>query len=117
MAQADGFDCSHYDPCFHPDKSTLGQQYDFITCSETAEHFHHPADEFRQLKRLLKPGGWLGLMTSRRMPDTDFANWHYRRELTHVIFYADRSMQELADRFSFEQPIFVSNSVALLRAR
>ncbi len=116
MAQEDGFDCAHYDPCFHPDKSVFGQQYDFITCSETAEHFHDPANEFRQLKSLLNPGGWLGIMTSRRMPDTDFANWHYRREITHVMFYADNSLSHLATALGFSSPIFVSNSVVLLQS-
>ena len=117
MAQEDGFDCTHYDPCFHPDKSVFGQQYDFITCSETAEHFHDPANEFRQLKSLLKPGGWLGVMTSRRMPDTDFAKWHYRREITHVMFYADATFSAISGQFAFEAPEFISNSVALLQTQ
>lgn len=117
MAREEGFHCEHYDPCFHPDKSVFGQQYDFITCSETAEHFHDPANEFRQLKSLLKPGGWLGLMTARRMPGTDFANWHYRREITHVMFYADESIRRLTESFGFKEPVFVSDSVVLLQAR
>ena len=115
MAQEDGFDCWHYDPYFHPDKSVFGQQYDFITCSETAEHFHDPAAEFRQLLALLKPGGWLGVMTSRLMPDTDFANWHYRRETTHVMFYRDATFEWMSDHWSWAKPEFVSNSIVLLQ--
>ena len=38
-----------YDPFFHPDKSSLQTQYDFITCTETAEHFHDPFAEFDSL--------------------------------------------------------------------
>src|SRR5690606_24896975 len=46
-----------YDPLFHNDASVLESCYDFITCSEVAEHFHDPAAEFRRLNGLLKPGG------------------------------------------------------------
>ena len=115
LAKEDGFQCLHYDPCFHPDKSVFGQQYDFITCSETAEHFHDPAGEFRQLHALLKPSGWLGVMTSRRMPNTDFANWHYRREETHVMFYSDATFRWLSGHWPWAQPEFISNSVVLLQ--
>jgi hypothetical protein len=31
-----------YDPFFRPDPAALERDYDFITCTETAEHFHHP---------------------------------------------------------------------------
>jgi len=117
MAREDGFECKHYDPCFHPDKSVFGQQYDFITCSETAEHFHDPAAEFRQLHALLKPGGWLGLMTSRLMPDTDFANWHYRREITHVMYYSDATFEWLSGHCSWNSPEHISGSVTLMQKR
>ncbi|MGB0416311.1 MAG: class I SAM-dependent methyltransferase [Coraliomargarita sp.] len=115
MAQEDGFACRHYDPCFNPDKSVFGQQYDFITCSETAEHFHDPAAEFRQLHALLKPGGWLGVMTSRLMPNIEFANWHYRREITHVMFYRDATFEWMSGHWAWAKPEFVSNSVVLLQ--
>lgn len=116
MAEENGFHCLHYDPCFHPDKFVFGQQYDFITCSETAEHFHDPKSEFQQLRALLKPNAWLGVMTSRRTFDTDFANWHYRRERTHVMFYGETSFKVLADQHQFRPPEFPSSNVCLLQA-
>ena len=115
MAQEDGYACTHYDPFFHPDKSVFGTEYDFISCSETAEHFHYPADEFRQLKSLLKPGGWLGVMTSRLVPETEFANWHYRRDPSHVSFYTEATFRFIACHYGFKLPVFVSNSVVLLQ--
>lgn len=30
-----------YDPLFRPDPSALAATYDFVTCTEVAEHFHH----------------------------------------------------------------------------
>ena len=116
MAQHDGFNCRHYDPCFHPDKSVFEQQYDFITCSEAAEHFHYPADEFRLLKALLKPGGWLGIMTSRLSQEISFENWHYRVDPTHVAFYSDHTFRSITRRFGFKPPEFISNTVVLLQA-
>ena len=85
-----------YDPFFAPDRSVLTGTYDFIVCSEVAEHFHEPAHEFARLDALLKPGGWLGLMTCFRTDDSRFAGWHYRRDPTHVVFYAEETMRHLA---------------------
>ena len=60
------------------------------------EHFHHPADEFRRLQGLLKPGGWLGVMTRFQTDDARFAQWHYRRDPTHVVFYRETTLRWLA---------------------
>lgn len=114
MAQEDGFDCTHYDPFFHPDASAFEHRYAFITCSETAEHFHKPAEEFRKLAALLKPRGILGIMTSMHRPDTDFAKWHYRIDPTHVAFYSKRSFEVIADTFGFFKIEFCGRSVVLL---
>ena len=57
MVEEDGFECNLYDPYFHPDSRVLCSQYDFITCSETAEHFYEPHQEFKKLAALLKGGG------------------------------------------------------------
>jgi 2-polyprenyl-3-methyl-5-hydroxy-6-metoxy-1,4-benzoquinol methylase len=46
-----------FDPLFFPDPEPLGDLYDFITCTETIEHFHRPAEEFARLDRMLRPGG------------------------------------------------------------
>ena len=42
MLQAEGFQIDLYDPFFFPDKKVFTKKYNFITCTETAEHFHHP---------------------------------------------------------------------------
>lgn len=115
MAKEDGFDCAHYDPYFHPDTAALHKSYDFITCSETAEHFYHPNKEFSALAKLLKPGGWLGFMTTRYDANTDFRNWHYRHDPTHVAFYTDRTFEIMADRLNFDFVKILSNRVVLLK--
>ncbi len=103
-----------YDPFFMPDPAVLERTYDFITCTEVIEHFHRPAEEFVRLDRLLRPGGWLGIMTSFLAADARFATWHYRRDPTHVVFYREETFRYLADRFAW-QCEFPAANVALLR--
>ncbi len=105
-----------YDPFFHPDPEALQRRYDFVTCSEVVEHFHHPAREFARLDALLKPGGWLAIQTMFQTDDTAFARWHYRRDPTHVVFYRPRTFERIAFRHGW-QPIFPSRNIALMKKR
>ena len=89
MLREAGHRVALYDPLFAPDRGVLQATYDFVTCTETAEHFHDPALEFARLDALLRPGGLLGLMTVFQNDDTRFAGWHYRRDPTHVVFYPE----------------------------
>ena len=76
-----------YDPFFAPDPAPLAERYDFITCTEVAEHFHQPAAEFDRLDGMLRPGSWLGVMTCFQTDDAKFVDWHYqptRRSEQHV---------------------------------
>lgn len=114
MLREAGHTVALYDPFFQPDAGVLTQHYDFITCTEVAEHFHHPADEFRRLNRLLRPGGRLGLMTRFQTDDTRFAQWHYRRDPTHVVFYREATLRWLADHHGWTCEIPAPN-VALMR--
>ncbi|MDD5475119.1 MAG: class I SAM-dependent methyltransferase [Syntrophales bacterium] len=93
-----GFTMERYDPFFFPDESVLAEYYDFVTCTEVAEHFHNPACEFRRLDRMLREGGLLALMTSFQDDDGAFGQWHYRREPTHVVFYREETFFRLAER-------------------
>jgi SAM-dependent methyltransferase len=102
-----------YDPFFHPDASALQRSYDFISCTEVAEHFHHPAAEFEHLDRLLRPGGWLAVMTSFLNDDERFADWYYRRDPTHVVFYREETFRYLATRFAWQCEFPVPNVVLM----
>lgn len=91
-----GFAVTLYDPLYAPDTEVLRRRYDFITCTEVIEHLPRPAETLRQLRERLRPGGWLGLMTRFQTEDARFAHWHYRRDPTHVVFYRERTLQQLA---------------------
>ena len=86
MLEERGFSCQTYDPIYAPNRGQLDSQYDFVTCTEVVEHLHHPAREWQQFARLVKPGGWLGIMTRC---DDAFPNWHYRRDPTCALAAGD----------------------------
>jgi SAM-dependent methyltransferase len=98
MLRAAGHGVRLYDPCFQPDADALSGHYDFVTCTETAEHFFAPGSEFDRLAKLLAPGGRLGLMTGLLTADHRFARWRYRHDPTHVCFYRRETMAFLAKR-------------------
>ncbi len=114
MMREDGFEVSLYDKLFHLDRAALARTYDFIVCTETVEHFDDPAREFDTLDRLLKPSGWLGIMTAMLDDWAGFPEWHYHRDPTHVGFYTERVMRWIADRHGWEAE-FPRENVTLFR--
>jgi hypothetical protein len=102
LLQEQGVRVVNYDPYYAPARGALHQSYHFITCSETAEHFYHPAQEFDGFDRLLLPGGWIGLMTGIFYPEIDFSQWWYIKDPTHVCFYRPQTLQWLAQRYGWQ---------------
>jgi SAM-dependent methyltransferase len=102
MMTEQGFPCAQWDPFFAPDPAPLDAgPYDFVTCTETVEHFHEPGREFQRLAGLVRPGGWLGIMTDP-VPDTGIPpNWYYLRDPTHVSFYRERTLGWIGARFGW----------------
>ncbi|MFE8072443.1 class I SAM-dependent methyltransferase [Marinobacteraceae bacterium S3BR75-40.1] len=102
MAAERGYEVSLYDPLFRYNQAALMRRFDFVTCTEVWEHFHHPFEQFRVLDRLLRPGGWLGVMTQFQTEDARFANWQYRRDPTHVVFYRRETLERVAAMMGWE---------------
>jgi hypothetical protein len=109
-----GFRMAAYDPFFAPDPTPLSRRYDFVTCTEAAEHFHRPAAEFARLDALLRDDGRLGLMTELLRPDTVLERWRYARDPTHVCFYRERTLRWLAGRFGWTIE-YLEGNVAIFR--
>jgi SAM-dependent methyltransferase len=114
MLREAGHAMALYDPFFYPDRAPLARSYDFVTCTEAAEHFHRPAEELDLLMRLVRPGGWLAIMTCFLTDDDRFRDWHYRTDPTHVVFYREATLRHLAGSrgWSCEVP---AKDVALMR--
>lgn len=114
MLREAGYPVALYDPFFAPDPAPLGRCYDFVTCTETAEHFHRPAAEFSRLRGLVRPGGWLALMSCFQTEDARFAAWHYRKDPTHAVFFREETFHRLARLWGWSCIVPVKD-VALMR--
>ena len=114
LAEA-GHGVALYDPVFAPDPGPLRRRHAFVTCTEVAEHFHRPAREFGRLRRLVRPGGWLALMTCFQTEDARFAGWHYRKDPTHVVFYRAATFRHLAACWGWHCEIPVKDVVLMRR--
>ena len=101
MLRERGFRAEGWDLHFSPDAAPLERAYDFVTCSETAEHFRRPLIEFERFDRLLRPGGILGVMTQMLEDWSAFGDWHYRFDATHICYYSPRTMRWIAGRFGW----------------
>jgi SAM-dependent methyltransferase len=99
MFEEQGHRVRLYDPFYAPDETALSGEYDFITATEVAEHLHRPAFELERLWSLLRPAGWLGIMTRRLDPKQQFPHWHYKNDPTHVIFFSDLTFEWLANQW------------------
>lgn len=110
-----GHEVALYDPFFAPDPSVLGGTYDFVTATEVVEHLHRPHDEFLRLRGLLRPGGWLGIMTKFLVEPALFGDWRYRRDLTHVTFYDEGTFRYLARRLGLDLYVPEADVVLLQR--
>ncbi|WP_416139979.1 class I SAM-dependent methyltransferase [Halomonas sp. HK25] len=97
MFEEAGHPMAIYDPFYALDAGVFEQTYDFITATEVVEHLFEPGRELSRLVGLLRPGGWLGLMTKRVTDRGAFAGWHYILDPTHVAFFSEATFRWLAD--------------------
>lgn len=114
MLENGGFEMRNYDPFFIPDEGALQNTYDFIICTEAAEHFFTPRKEFELLHKITRPRGWLAIMTQLFDPSQSFATWWYTRDPTHVSIYTKESLKWIADTWGWDI-IRSSDGVHLLR--
>ncbi|MCW8333186.1 class I SAM-dependent methyltransferase [Vibrio paucivorans] len=114
MLQERGHDIELYDIYYHPNQVVLEKAYDFMTATEVIEHLYEPDKVWQQWLNLVKPGGWIGLMTKMVIDKEAFATWHYKNDVTHVIFFSRRIFQYLAERDKLALE-FIGNDVILLR--
>lgn len=91
-----GYKMDVYDKFYATDRKVFHRQYEFISCTEVVEHLSSPGVTFDALFDLLKPGGWLGIMTKLVIDASAFAKWHYKNDLTHIAFYSSDTFQWLA---------------------
>ena len=116
MFQEKGYQMNIYDTFYANNESVFNEQYEFITCTETAEHLFNPRIEFERLWNCLKPGGHLGIMTKLVPSLKEFPEWHYRRDDTHVTFYSDETFYWMANHWCAAVDI-ISDRVAIFKKK
>lgn len=114
MFEEHGHNMKIYDYIYAPDTSVLDMRYDFISCTETIEHFQMPNEEFNQIWQCLKPDGYLGLMTEFYNSNIDFSSWRYRRDPTHVCFYTQKTVDWLCDHL-YARKVYEQDNVVILK--
>ncbi len=114
MLREAGHKVALYDIYYQPDSDVLHRRYDFLTATEVIEHLFDPEKVWAQWLSLVRPGGWIGIMTKQVTSLQAFANWHYKYDPTHVCFFSRATFRYLAARDKLELE-FIGNDVILLR--
>lgn len=89
MLRERGFRVALYDPFYHPDPAALRGPLDFICATEVVEHLARPGAELARLWQLLRPCGWLGVMTKLVLDREAFSRWHYKNDPSHICFFSE----------------------------
>jgi SAM-dependent methyltransferase len=117
MLRESGFQVALYDSIFAPEKAALQASYAFVCATEVVEHMHYPGRELARLWSLLRPGGWLGIMTKLRRDRVAFDSWHYKNDPTHVCFFSADTWQWWALQHGASLEIIGADVILLQRAR
>ncbi|ABM03878.1 Methyltransferase type 11 [Psychromonas ingrahamii 37] len=114
MLREAGHNIALYDIYYQPDTDVLEKTYDFVTATEVIEHLYDPKNIWSQWLNLVKPGGWIGIMTKQVIDLEAFSRWHYKNDPTHVCFFSRATFRYLAERDKLKLE-FIGNDVVLLR--
>ena len=78
------------------------------------EHLANPREELDRLWALIRPGGYLGLMTKLVVDQHSFARWHYKNDPTHISFFSVATFNYLAELWEANIE-FIGADVIILR--
>lgn len=113
MLDNKGYKISQYDLFFHNSQQPLQKSYNYIACSEVAEHFKNAYEEFKLLRSLLLPGGRLCIMTELFNEANDFATWYYKNDPTHVFLYHKQAFEWIKQEFGFKNVVINKRLIVL----
>lgn len=102
MFREEGFKMDIYDPYYADNPGVFNRRFDFIVACEVVEHLREPFPEFKRLFGALKPGGIFGIRTGMLPGQEQFAEWSYRRDLTHILFFSPPVLSWIAQKWNSE---------------
>jgi 2-polyprenyl-3-methyl-5-hydroxy-6-metoxy-1,4-benzoquinol methylase len=80
------------------------EQYDVVTLWDVIEHFCDPAAELAEVRRLLRPGGMVGITTMNidsRVARLLGSRWPWLMQM-HLYYFSVRTLSALLERCGFE---------------
>jgi len=101
-----GMECCPYDPLYEELRlPEIADKYDIIAACEVVEHLRDLAGELRFMRGLLRDGGAI-IIRTRLYDDvdigagaSDFKNWWYAQDPTHINFFGRKSLDTVASIF------------------
>ncbi|CAA0121808.1 Ubiquinone biosynthesis O-methyltransferase [BD1-7 clade bacterium] len=115
MLSEAGVSCATYDIFYQPDRSVFSCKFDFITATEVIEHLVNPGEEIQRLYALLKPDGFLMLMSKLVIDRDAFSRWHYKNDPTHIAFFSRETLAWLAGSLNAELTFHSADVFSLKR--
>ncbi len=83
-----------YDPFYFPDETIWRKKYDFAVLNEVIEHLRDPSETLNRLKSIVH--GPVFVRTKLYPPtEAEFANWFYKRDVTHIQFWSHQALSFL----------------------
>jgi len=101
LAGREGLVMTDYDPIFCD--VPLNPPYEVIFSTECFEHFEEPARDIARVSALLGEGGILCIMTELWSETTDFGEWYYAADPTHVSFYSQETLDHVCRMFGLRR--------------
>ncbi len=97
MLEEAGFKMKIYDPFFFQEFPPVPEGgFDFLVCTEAAEHFFSPAREVERMAQWVKPQAPLVWLTSLWREEGEITEWYYAKDPSHVCFFTERTVDWLA---------------------
>ena len=98
MLEEAGFSMELYDPYFFNQFPKVPEGgFDFLVCTEAAEHFFSPLREIERMAEVVRKGGPILWLTSLWSERGDISEWYYAKDPTHVCFFTSRTMEWLGN--------------------
>lgn len=121
---------NNYDKYYHNNPEYVDNsnniKFDLITTIEVVEHFREPLKEFELFSQLLDKNANMVVMTEfipKNILDnihniefvkSEFANWWYKNDITHICFYSSKTFEVIAEKFQLEIDFNNRNKVLVL---
>jgi len=100
LLKRNGFECDLFDPIFFP--VFPARSYDLVISTEVFEHFREVKDELERVISLIRPGGFLAIMTSLHDPISNFEEWWYHSDPTHICFFSMKTFDWISGKYGIK---------------